>query len=436
MSLSCIYGCNRYDVAAKDQDHVMLHLIPFIMPFSVLHGSNMHCLPKDQSTKLLAHSLYSMRSFLASPYAVLLSNGRLFLYLPILGCHLPPIPDAQLVEIIRAFNEARKSKPDASLNWRCASCLKEKAKHDPIIIDDDDDSIQIVEAPTKPLSSTKRIPTENASSRPFSHSSTSAKVTSSRPKERTVQIIDDPIDYLIPSTSRAPLIEQHSSSSTRSLASGYPTSSVAEGPKPQSYKSDNALEYTDTPRPSPEPQNQRAASLSNSHTGTGACLSFPASASTPASATITSASSSRPDVHHSHPTREPRQTPTLIPTPSIDTSNPISNQLHTQAQRKLERPPIFHPSLLPHYINARYRSIESNDPTKISDTWYLSTVQRSKLGTHVSRKKKMKAVRNHTKVRSNNPNSEALASKDPFFFFADTWMKEKENSLANFLESS
>jgi hypothetical protein len=363
-----------------------------------------------------------------------------------IGCHVPPIPDAELVEIIRAFNEARKRKPDASLNWRCASCLK-GIDHDPKkpIIIDDDDGIQIVEAPTKRPSSTKRTHTENASF--------PAKVTNSKPKERTVQIIDDPIDYLIPSTSRAPSSEQHSSSSTRSLTSGYSTSNFTEVPqqrKPQSQgdESDDALEYTDTPKPSPEPQNQRTTSLSNPHTGTGARLSFPTSASTLASA---SASSSGPDVHHSHPTQElleKTSTPTLTSTPSLDTSNPISNEPHTQAQHKPERPPIFHPSLLPHYINARYRTFESNtenDPTKISDIWYLSAVQRSKLGTRVSssassgpalRKKKIKAVRNHAEVRSDNPNSEALASKDPFFFFADTWMKEKENSLANFLESS
>ncbi len=312
---------------------------------------------------------------------------------------------------------------------------------EPIIINDDDD-IQIIEAP-------KRIPTENASSQPSSH--TSAKVTSFKPKERTVQIIDDPIDYLIPSTSRAPSSEQHLSSNTRSLTSGYAKLSVAEGPqRSQGDESDDTLEYTDTPKPSPEPQNQRAASLSNPYTGTGACLSFPASASTPASVTLTSASSSGPDVHQE--LRERRSTPTPTSTPlQLPSINPISNEPHTQTQHKPERPPIFHPSLLPHYINARYRSFESNtenDPTKISDIWYLSAVQRSKLGTRVSnstssgpalrnpRKKKIKAVRNHAEVRSDNPNSEALASKDPFFFFAGTWMKEKENSLATFLETS
>lgn len=403
------------------------------------------------------------------------SYGRLFTCLPFLGCHFPPIPDLDLIEIIRAFNEARKSKPDASLNWKCASCLKGKARvinNEPIVVDDDDDDVQIVETPEKP----KQIPTENTSSRPSSHSTSTdpprratTKVASSKPKDRAVQIIDDPVDYLIPSTPRPPLSQQSTVSTTHSLTSNYTRLSIAESP--QQYKpryqgddSDDALEYTDTP--SPEPRNQLVSSLSKSgivmralgsstsSTNHQGAPSIPTSGSIPASLAMTPVSGSSPDFPNSLPPQEPQErrstptsTPTLHPLP-IDTSDPISNESHAQV-RQPEKPPIFHSSLLPHYINARYRSSENDTESnskKISDIWYLSAARKMKLvmrssvssdpGLHVERKKKMKMVQYNAEVDSNDSRPEVLASKDPFFFFVDTWMKDKEHSLAAFLGTS
>lgn len=98
------------------------------------------------------------------------------------GCHKPPVPDSEVVQIIKLFNaKQKKGDPDARLVWKCNTCVKGKAKavhpqshssaprplgikstpqllrpassnpSDAIVIeDDDDDDIVILDKPPTP----------------------------------------------------------------------------------------------------------------------------------------------------------------------------------------------------------------------------------------------------------------------------------------------
>lgn len=70
----------------------------------------------------------------------------------IIGCHNPPIQDHVLLNIVKKFNQDRKTNPAATLAWSCDPCLKKtsgSSSRTPILVDDDDDIIVILDAPPK-----------------------------------------------------------------------------------------------------------------------------------------------------------------------------------------------------------------------------------------------------------------------------------------------
>ena len=93
----------------------------------------------------LCHSFWHHRQ--SSPTPDWISSNLAF----IIGCHNPPIQDQVLLNIVKKFNQDRKTNPAAALAWSCDPCQKKKSgssSRTPILVDDDDD-IVILDSPPK-----------------------------------------------------------------------------------------------------------------------------------------------------------------------------------------------------------------------------------------------------------------------------------------------
>lgn len=369
-----------------------------------------------------------------------------------LGCHSPPISDSELISIIRAFNDARARNSDATLNWKCGACRKVKqnpvdpapsTKDDPIVVDDDDEVVELIHPPVKRQESSK--PTGIVAS--HSEKYTPAKIA------QPVRIIDDPIDFLI-----SPSV-QRSRSST--LTSGIGHLSVSDNQHGLREPT-----YDPTPPPISELHSERTSTPSHPH-------EYPQALKTSENqqSPLPISSEARPgsahrgsDVQSSSLTVAPALSPSLDSIEASRTSpgtkerpflerwSMVTVQLRRSDHPPPSRPPapLFHPALLPHYINSQYRnSTGESESDKKTDAWYLATLRKSKVQdagsgqaqsteasdpAHRRRNKKKRAV-HHEVVHGMGPppnTDDQHVSKAPFYFSVNTWMKENEDALALF----
>ena len=388
------------------------------------------------------------------------------------GCHIPPIPDPELIAIIKTYNEARKHNPNASLNWKCGSCLKPKSKtidssdkprqthntkDNPIVIDSDsDDKVTVVEK----SGSSKQL--KRTATRTISPSDEVTRQITRKSADRAVRIIDDPVDFPVrPSQERS----SSSRSSSNVLTSSIGHLSVSDDQLRDNDGDSDGLEHA-TPKPSsPRTKKDVRGWSTNPQTPNFA----PPVAETGLERASVHKSAKRRSTSNSMPSRPPH-TSSLIESPGSNTGpglhlrlpesrSTLSPDLLRQFQEKTitftvskantpgtndqtTPEPRFHPALLPHYINSRY-----HESTNKGDIWHSvalrnSKAKRSMAATDPDRETSTSpssASRSFSdrkrKAPSRGPNtsvSTSMGSKDPFFFSVDVWMKEKEAALALF----
>lgn len=348
------------------------------------------------------------------------------------------------------------------MNWTCGTCRNPKPKSEsvqPVPIprtestkdnpDDDDDVVELVQPPVKRQESQK--PTVSAIPRFHSKEFTSAKAP------QLVRIIDDPVDFLWsqPSVKR-------SSSSTTALSSGIGHLSVSDNKGDKEPKRDHHPEPSQPTNPelhgppasppSHESQLQKTKgqeiSLS-SFTARSRSVSRDRPSITPTTATRSGTPSlnnqgflerSRANSGTNQLSFLERWSMTTLPR-SVKVLNPSSTRDIAQ------KAPLFHPALLPHHVNAQYRSgTTDGESAKKSDAWYLlalgksksksksassSTVEASDPSHSTFRSRKRTSSRYQANVRPPNVEVHA-ASKVPFYFNVTAWMKEKEDALTLF----
>ena len=326
---------------------------------------------------------------------------------------------------------------------------------------DDDDEVEIIQAPIKRDEASK--PTI-VSPRPLSYTkkSTSAKVAQS------VRIIDDPVDFLFttPSADRPTSHLQRSSSSKSALSTRLGHLNISQGVDKPTV--DYSRRTSPPLSPNSELYNYRVSTPSDDQEYEQALSKTPGIHE--AEATVPSRSAG----HHSSPTTVSKSVPPSLNTQKGYRINPSINErpflerwslatLHLPRSgyansEGLDAPPPrspqkttpkFHPALLPHYLNSQYRnSTTESESDKKTDVWYLAAFGKLEVKdaerqsteakapsepSQPRRSRKSKALHydaSHNKDHPPNLNT-GHASKSPFYFSVDTWMKENKDALTS-----
>lgn len=395
------------------------------------------------------------------------------------GCHNPPIPDPELIAIIKTYNEARKHNPNATLDWKCGACLKPKpktivssdkprpaynTKDNPIVVDSDSD-----DKSEKPGSSKQ---SRRTATRTISPSDEVTRQITRKSAGTAVQIIDDPVDFLIqPSQERSS--SSRSSANVLTSSIGHLSVSDHQLRDPSSGLLDNdgdsdGLEYA-TPRP-PSPRTKK--DVRGWSTSSQAPNFAPPIAETGLERAGVHNSANSRSTSNSRPGRTPHNL-SLIESPRSKTDTdfhlrlpesrstlspdlvrqfrakriifPVSKANTPGTNNQATPEPRFHPALLPHYINSRYHNVDES--TNKGDIWHSAALRNSKAKRSIiaatdpdretsaspssaSRYSRSFSVRK--RKRANASVSTSMGSKDPFFFSVNMWMKEKEAALALF----
>ncbi|CAA7259206.1 unnamed protein product [Cyclocybe aegerita] len=396
-------------------------------------------------------------------------------------CHTPPVPDKELIIIIKAYNEV-KHKPDARFNWACASCkakVKPSSSHAPssssikpkpvpetVVIDDDDDVVVLEERRPVPLSNTKRELSESSAQQrkasatfPSTSKVPTSPITQKRPMfigKKTAQstaqirIIDDPISFdRVPE--QRPSLKPTSTGSR--LVSDFVDLTMSDEDDVPDLPKDN-MKFPKSASPTlsaATSHNERAPTPPQSVTpsvGRAISISQPPSRSDePVSRRTVAEFSAEPDDREV----KAEQIMAALPPPVL---SPTKG--HTAGKTNEYQ---FNPALLPFFVNARYSMDENDDKAgstrRSPGIWQRRAAlrlkgkqRRSQAGTTESvatpapdlgvvpssspfprslpRRKKAVAV---PSPKGSTESGETLESQVPFFFATDVWMEQKRQQM-------
>ncbi|KAJ3501064.1 hypothetical protein NLJ89_g9510 [Agrocybe chaxingu] len=399
-------------------------------------------------------------------------------------CHVPPVPDKELITVIKAYNEV-KHKPDARFNWTCGLCkakvkpsshapsssgIKPKPVPETIVIDDDDDVVVLEERRPAPLANTKRELSESSAQLPKASvtlvqtpnfPSTSKVPTSPEAQKRTmfigkktaqltapIRITDDPISF-------AKVPEQRQSlkptlTSSRLVSDFVDLTMSDEDDGPDHPKDNMKLPKSASPTLSAVTSNEPAPTPPQS-----VILSVGRTTSTPQPPSRSDEPVSRRTVAEF--SAEPDDREIKAEQIMVALSPPMLSPMKGPPAQK-DNGYRFNPALLPYFVNARY-SVDENDDkagttSRTPDIWQRRTALKLKRKQKLSQAS-MESVESSTPdlgvIPSNSPlqrplprrkkavavpspkasmePGQSLEIQTPFFFAADAWMEQKRRQM-------